>query len=330
MKYALISLGNRGHDAGVFVGLCLPKQCGDQVISASIDSALTSLGIPLSVFSVDSDIEHYTSPMTWASYLTIFILLTAFLLTIIATIHRSSKKDGSKILGSFDVTANMKHFKVREKEDLNVWDGVRALAMMWVVVGHCFTSFLQAGVKNIADYLVPASRPFFLVVIGALFSVDVFLALGGFFLAFVMLRYRVTAGVCGMGVLQRVLRVWPAYIVAMLFFFSLLMRLGSGILWRKMWPITQMCQSMWKEVFFVSNFVYNGSRPCMGWGWYLQVDFQLFLCGLLLLYCYSRSKPAFYFATLLLALGSSIFVLIYTLDEEVRIYADVEAAATNS
>ena len=40
----------------------------------------------------------------------------------------------------------MKHFKVREKEDLNVWDGVRALAMMWVIIGHTYSFFLGSGV----------------------------------------------------------------------------------------------------------------------------------------------------------------------------------------
>jgi peptidoglycan/LPS O-acetylase OafA/YrhL len=39
----------------------------------------------------------------------------------------------------------MSHFKIREGEDLNIMDGVRAIAMMWVVFGHAFSFSLAAG-----------------------------------------------------------------------------------------------------------------------------------------------------------------------------------------
>jgi hypothetical protein len=60
--------------------------------------------------------------------------------------------------------------------------------MMWVVMGHNYFFSLFAGPINISDYLAPASKPFFLLIPAGLLSVDVFLALGGFFLAFVMFR----------------------------------------------------------------------------------------------------------------------------------------------
>ena len=41
----------------------------------------------------------------------------------------------------------MKHFNVREGEDLNIIDGVRAFAMMWVVFGHSFTFTLNGDIN---------------------------------------------------------------------------------------------------------------------------------------------------------------------------------------
>jgi len=38
------------------------------------------------------------------------------------------------------------------------------------------------------DYTYPAQKPFLLIVIMGLIAVDIFFALGGFFLAFVILR----------------------------------------------------------------------------------------------------------------------------------------------
>ena len=83
---------------------------------------------------------------------------------------------------------------------------------------------------NVLDF---ATKPFFLIIEAGLLAVDVFLCLGGFFLAFVMLRHRITAKVCGLGILQRALRIWPAYILTMMFYYSLYMSLSQSPSWRK-------------------------------------------------------------------------------------------------
>ena len=51
---------------------------------------------------------------------------------------------------------------------------------------------------------------------------------------------------------------------------------------------------MWKPVFFVDNIVDNGASMCMGWGWYLQNDMQIFIASIPILYIYSiRRKTSF-------------------------------------
>ena len=124
----------------------------------------------------------------------------------------------------------MKHFSIREGEDLNAWDGVRSLAMMWVVIGHSF-SFSLKVIENIASIPYFGNQAYILVLEAGILAVDVFFCLGGFFLAFIMLRNKITPKICGLGILQRALRVWPAFILSMLFFYSLYMRLGSGPNW---------------------------------------------------------------------------------------------------
>lgn len=103
--------------------------------------------------------------------------------------------------------------------------------MMWVIIGHSYSFFLGSGVINITNFSEPASKLLFLFIETGLLSVDVFFCLGGFFLAFVMLRNKITLKICGLGTLQRALRIWPSYILAMMFYYSLFMRLGSGMLW---------------------------------------------------------------------------------------------------
>jgi len=68
-------------------------------------------------------------------------------------------------------------------------------------------------------------------------SVDVFFMLGGFFLAFVFLRQNTNdLSIYPLGILQRALRIWPAYIITMMFYYSVFIQLGSGPSWNKVQP----------------------------------------------------------------------------------------------
>lgn len=60
--------------------------------------------------------------------------------------------------------------------------------MMWVVISHVYSFYLSSGIMNMPDYAYPTQKPFILIIIMGLIAVDIFFALGGFFLAFVILR----------------------------------------------------------------------------------------------------------------------------------------------
>jgi len=164
------------------------------------------------------------------------LLVGLFLLAFVATVRQASKNEDHKYLGCFDLTRNLKYLEVRQGESLNIFDGVRAISMMWVVIGHCYNFLLfTGGAENLPNFDVPTKKPFFLVLIMGLISVDIFFALGGFFLAFVMLRQKkIDAKILILGVVNRALRIWPSYILTMLFYFSILMMMGSGIYWYRL------------------------------------------------------------------------------------------------
>ena len=71
------------------------------------------------------------------------------------------------------------------------------------------------------------------------------------------------------------------------------------------------------------------TEECLPWGWYLQVDFQLFILGVILLYIYSKSKKIFLSATIGLSVLSLAFIFIYCQSNNVKIYADI-GELTNS
>ena len=150
--------------------------------------------------------------------------------------------------------------------------------------------------------------------------------LGGFFLAFAFLREKAKGiAAFGMCVLQRALRIWPAYILAMLFYYSLFMPTGSGMFWKKEQADVAMCHSMWREVLFIANFIDRGAETCLGWGWYLQVDFQLFVYCLILLFLYQKSKLATVLASFASMIGSTTFNIVYTYNHEIHLFTDLSA-----
>ena len=65
----------------------------------------------------------------------------------------------------------------------------------------------------------------------------------------------------------------------------------------------------------MSNLIGNGDRMCLGWGWYLQVDFQLFIIGVLLIYLYSKNKIAFIVTSGVITVGSLAFNFVWTFTE---------------
>lgn len=109
--------------------------------------------------------------------------------------------------------------------------------MVSVILGHVHHKLITAaGIANTPTYDDAFSKnPFQLVIVITLVAVDVFLSLGGFFLAFVLLKLKsINLKVLFGGILQRVLRIWPCYILTMLFYYSLFMLCGSGMLWSKL------------------------------------------------------------------------------------------------
>ena len=115
-----------------------------------------------------------------------------------------------------------------------------------------------------------------------------------------------------LAILQRVLRIWPAYILTMLIYYGIFMHMGGGPRWQNNEPIVMACQNMWRSIFFVDNLIDNGREICLNWGWYLQVDFQIFLVCVLILYIYQSSKISSYLLTGSLIIFSFIMNILYS------------------
>ena len=159
----------------------------------------------------------------------------------------------------------------------------------------------------------------FLIVEAGLFAVDTFFFVGGFLVAYVFLREHVKTGLkYPLAILNRYLRFVPSYLLAILLFYSIMPHLGSGPYWNFQIAQVNNCDRIWKPLLFVDNLVDNGATQCMGWGWYLQNDMQLFIYSVFLLLIYEKSRTVGYLTIFFSVAASFAFNMQQTFDNQYR------------
>lgn len=145
-----------------------------------------------------------------------------------------------------------------------------------------------------------------------IFAVDVFYLLGGFLVGLLFLKAyskNPTNWLFPVGVLQRAFRFWPMYIFTILLYWKVMPSMGTGPLFYLLNQYADSCKdSMVWELLFVSNFK---ELYCTGWTWYLQVDMQLFIVSLLLLWVYVTNWKWAKLASKLLGLGIAVGTVTY-------------------
>ena len=183
--------------------------------------------------------------------------------------------------------------------------------MIYVVFGHQHFFNLQVA-SNSLTFSSILQKPYFLIVEAGMFAVDTFFYLGGFMAAYVLLRQKnFNLFTYPLVIFNRLLRIWPSYIVAILIFYSIFMHLGSGPNWHLGLDQVQLCDGMWRSLLFLDNFIYNGTQMCMNWGWYLQNDMQMFVVSGLVLLFYRKSKFATCFLIVLMIGASFAFTMAF-------------------
>ena len=229
MDYYFIGFGSpdSGDASFAFMGACLPEQCTPEAVKGVINNILKQAEIPFSVVSASNN-HNQAYPYDWVFFLTIFLLVFLITMVLISTFVKDFQKH--KIMSAFSLKNSLKIFKLRDNP-LNTLNGVRALCMLWVIFGHQYT-FVLSFAENILTISDTVKTPFMLFVEAGLFSVDTFFFIGGFLAAYAVLKEPNQSFLkYPLAILNRYLRLVPAYFVAILFFSSILIHLGSGPLW---------------------------------------------------------------------------------------------------
>ena len=307
--------------------MCLPSQCSTDSVGSLLQFLFARFGIPLKLISIRDHIPEYQFPIDWVLFATI-MLLSVLVLLVLASTFISSMAD-HKIMGCFAIQNSMKIFDYKPSR-LNTLNGVRSLMMLWVILSHEYSFFIGVS-ENTMSIPQILSRWQFLIVESGFFAVDAFFFIGGFLVAYAFLKETTSAFFkYPLAILNRYLRLVPAYFVAILLFYRVFPYMGSGPYWPFLTPLVQPCDDMWKSLLFINNLTDNMNGICLGWGWYLQNDMQLFVYSILMLLIYNHKKMAGYFAIVWSMLASFAYTMVVTYTHQYRNLNQVGDAKNNN
>ena len=178
-------------------------------------------------------------------------------------------------------------------------NGIRVISMFWIILGHTFVWGMRygnigAGFVNIQEVSETVQNRFlFQLVDNFTFPVDSLFVLSGLLLSYMSFKEmdrRQGKFSFTIFYVHRLLRLSPAYYLAMLLYFKLLPHVGSGPLWFFMDDVSHCEKYWWTNMLYINNFyplsMHNG---CYILTWYLADVMQFFIISpifLLLLYHY--------------------------------------------
>lgn len=184
------------------------------------------------------------------------------------------------------------------------------------------------NMQNIINLQYQLDKVYMAVALSYIFAVDIFFYLGGFMLGYLFLKqyYRKRGWkMFLMAVLQRWLRLAPLFLMCMLIYWKVMPYLGSGPLYYQYKaPVSYCATSWWKDLLFFGNFSEN---MCMVWGWYIQIDMQLFIASLFLLWLYAEvNKKVFAGATGAIMVAGIIYCFVRCQTQDYHVIGNLDGA----
>ncbi|KAK3697586.1 hypothetical protein RRG08_033317 [Elysia crispata] len=157
--------------------------------------------------------------------------------------------------------------------------GIRAISMAWIVMGHSVLYSMPVAENTVDFYLRERKVIYSMIITNGPFSVDTFFILSGIMVGYTFLEiYEANSRFkWPVFVLYRFFRLSPSMVVVGALYICLWPVLGSGPAYPAKCPDEEVCTKYWYYSFFFINTVVETGRKCMGWTWYLSVDYQLYL-----------------------------------------------------
>lgn len=208
-------------------------------------------------------------------------------------------------------------------KQLEILNGIRVLAISFVILGHTILYSLRGPVSNPTEFLNWIEQYYFSILLSAPYTVDIFFWLSGFLGGYLMLELLKKKNGRNQPyyliMLHRFLRLTPLYFATILFFWFIMAMAGNGpIFFTYKDDYAGACnQYWWSHLLFINNFYpFTVDEQCMGWTWYLPNDMQFFLLLPPLVYFLYRYRIVGILSVSFLMIGSfTVSIIILALQD---------------
>ena len=186
----------------------------------------------------------------------------------------------------------------RSGENLAVLNGVRVLSIGWVILGHVYAYRVGSSpLANIFDIPDIIDKPKFAIVYGAFYAVDTFFWMGGFLVAYLLIKEVKSKGRLNwfMVYFHRFWRLVPLFMFVTFLVWAFQGYGPDGPLWFKQDDSSEGCADYWwTNLLFINNFVPDGQRSyCLVVAWYMSNDMQFYLLTPFIIYVYVKFQRAY-------------------------------------
>jgi peptidoglycan/LPS O-acetylase OafA/YrhL len=215
----------------------------------------------------------------------------------------------------------------RSAEYLRVFDGVRVLSTMWVVLCHTYYVPLSTGgFKNTSELPDLAKKFKFSLLISGFFSVDVFFFLSAFLLSLSFQKYFnkpvnsiKKLKLFFISILTRYLRLLPLYLFAIYGITYLIPFFKNGPNYHNVEDVNKYCSKYgWHNLLYINNVIdYKVPETMCGMHtWYLANDMQFFILSLIVFLVLGNYRKLRFLFLFLICIASNILSTLISIDKK--------------
>ncbi|XP_060803881.1 nose resistant to fluoxetine protein 6 [Amyelois transitella] len=287
------------------LAVCIPRPCSVEQAMTSALFNLTSIG-----FQFEEEFCRLPNDKPWspADYVAVVLLSFIGLLTLLSTcydlnhtfIQKQDPKNANTLYRSFSIYTNGQRLTTfsPNPNSLQCLDGIRTLAMLWVIVGHTFIT--ENFVINMLDGLQWLTSANALWITVAPYTVDTFFMITGLLLVYTTVG-KLTGGKLLKNLhlfyLNRLLRLFPLLGLTVLLQASLLNIIFDGPYWTNVANHVRRCRDhWWATLLHVQNYA-APTTMCISHSWYVAIDVHLHIVSpLVLFWVLSKSRKTAWIA----------------------------------
>ncbi|CAI6373319.1 unnamed protein product [Macrosiphum euphorbiae] len=295
------------------LGICIPDGCSALDLQPSLQREFDKAFSPeqfKTVVKVDpikcrvrEDMYPYDTPyyVTWCIFfLLVLICCCATLHHLIRILYQQNTIENGEVpstfLYEFSFIESIKTLlKFNKHDKINFFSTLKVMVMVCVLYGHTLFSLFSNPISN-PKFMENIYLNGPAIIVTSMNVVDPFFSISGYIMYnnlsrdFRKKKDESVFKALSIPIIERIIRLLPAYCAMMAITAHIVPHIGDGPLWPlKSWEEAEICKNYWwTNLLFISNFV-EVNHQCLLMSWYLSCDVQFFIIGVIVVYVYTKN-----------------------------------------